>query len=107
MRDILGMMKQAKDLQGKMQALQDELTAIEVEGASGGGLVRVTMTAKGDLKRLTVDPSLLKPEEVEILEDLIVSAYADGRRKAEAKTEEKVRAVTGGLGLPAGMKLPF
>lgn len=107
MRDILGVMKQAKELQGKMQQLQEELAQIEVEGVSGGGLVRVTLTAKNDMKRIAIDPSLLKPEEAEILEDLIVSAYADARRKAEAKSEEKMRSLTGGLGLPGGMKLPF
>jgi len=107
MRDILGVMKQAKELQGKMQQLQEELAQIEVEGVSGGGLVRVTLTAKNDMKRVAIDPSLLKPEEAEILEDLIVSAYADAKRKAEAKSEEKMRSLTGGLGLPGGMKLPF
>ncbi|MCC6983480.1 MAG: YbaB/EbfC family nucleoid-associated protein [Bauldia sp.] len=107
MRDILGVMKQAKELQGKMQQLQEELAQIEVEGVSGGGLVRVTLTAKNDMKRIAIDPSLLKPEEAEILEDLIVSAYADAKRKAEAKSEEKMRSLTGGLGLPGGMKLPF
>jgi DNA-binding YbaB/EbfC family protein len=107
MRDILGMMKQAKELQGKMQQLQDELAGIEVEGVSGGGLVRVTLTAKNEMKRIAIDPSLLKPEEAEILEDLVVTAHNDARKKAEAKTEEKMRSVTGGLGLPAGMKLPF
>jgi DNA-binding YbaB/EbfC family protein len=107
LRDILGMMKQAKELQGKMQQFQDELALIEVEGVSGGGLVRVTLTAKNEMKRVSIDPSLLKPEEAEILEDLIVTAYSDAKKKAEAKAEEKMRSLTGGLGLPAGMKLPF
>jgi DNA-binding YbaB/EbfC family protein len=107
MRDILGMMSKAKELQAKMQELQDELATTEVEGSSGGGLVKVTLTAKGEMRRLAVDPSLLKPEESEILEDLVVTAHNDARRKAEAKTEERMRSLTGGLGLPAGMKLPF
>jgi DNA-binding YbaB/EbfC family protein len=107
MRDLLGMMSKAKELQSKMQDMQAEVALIEVEGASGGGLVKIVMTAKGDLKKLSIDPSLLKPEDAEMVEDLIVAAHADARGKAEQKMAEKMQDLTGGLGLPAGMKLPF
>ena len=102
MADFLGMMKQAMQLQSKMKALQDELAQVEVSGASGGGLVAVTMTAKMEIKSLKIDPSLLKPEEAEILEDLLVTAHGDARRKAEAAMQEKMQAITGKLGLPPG-----
>jgi nucleoid-associated protein EbfC len=105
--DFMGMMKQAQALQAKMAEAQAELEALEVEGEAGAGVVRLTLTAKGDLKSLSIDPSLLKPEEKEILEDLIVSAHAQARAKAEAATAEKMKSVTGGLQLPPGLKLPF
>ena len=105
MADFLGMMKQAAQLQSKMQAMQAELDSIEVEGSAGGGMVSVRLTAKGDLKGVKVDDSLMKPEEKEILEDLLVTAYADARRKAEAVMQEKMKALTGGLPLPPGMNL--
>jgi DNA-binding YbaB/EbfC family protein len=88
-----------------MQAMQAELDQIEVEGTAGGGLVSVTLSAKGDLKGVKVDDSLLKPTEKEILEDLIVAAHADARRKAEVVMQEKMKAVTGGLSLPPGLGL--
>lgn len=103
MADFMGLMKQAAQLQSKMQALQAELDQIEVEGTAGGGMVSVRMTAKGDLKGITVDDSMLKPSEKEVLEDLLVAAHADARRKAEATLQEKMKAVTGGLPLPPGM----
>jgi len=105
MRDMMGMMKQAAQLQSKMQQLQAELDAITVEGASGGGLVTVTTTAKGELKSVSIDPTLLKPEEKEIVEDLIVAAHADARKKGEAVMQDKMRELTGGLPLPPGLKL--
>ncbi len=105
--DLMGMMKQAKELQSKMESMQQEVAAMEVLGASGGGLVKVTMNGKGDLKAISIDPSLMKPEEAEIVEDLIVTACNDARAKAEAALAEKMRAMTGGLQLPPGMKLPF
>ncbi|MEA2983796.1 MAG: nucleoid-associated protein EbfC [Alphaproteobacteria bacterium] len=105
MADFMGLMKQATQLQSKMQALQAELDEIEVEGAAGGGLVMVRMTAKGDLKGVSIDPSLMKPEEKEIVEDLIVAAHAEARRKAEATMQEKMKGLTGGLPLPPGLKL--
>jgi DNA-binding YbaB/EbfC family protein len=105
MADFMGMMKQAAQLQAKMQELQAELDTIEVEGTAGGGLVVIRLSAKGDLKGTKIDHSLLKPEEKEILEDLLVAAHADARRKAEALLQEKMKSLTGGLTLPPGLKL--
>ena len=107
MADFLGMMKQAAQLQSKMQEMQAELDRIEVEGTSGGGMVTVRLTAKGDLKGVKIDDALFKPGDKEILEDLLVAAHADARRKAEAVMQEKMQDITGGLSLPPGMKLPF
>jgi DNA-binding YbaB/EbfC family protein len=105
MADFLGMMKQAAQLQTKMQELQAELDRIEVEGAAGGGLVTVKLSAKGELRGVKLDPSLIKPEEKEILEDLLVAAHADARRKAEEVMQDKMKALTGGMPLPPGLKL--
>jgi DNA-binding YbaB/EbfC family protein len=105
MADFLGMMKQAQQLQSKMQEMQAELDTIEVEGQAGGGLVRVTLTAKGEMKSASVDASLLKPEEKGIVEDLLVAAHGEARRKAEAVMAEKMKGLTGGLPLPPGLKL--
>jgi DNA-binding YbaB/EbfC family protein len=103
MADFLGMMKQAAQLQSKMQAMQEELGNVEVEGLSGGGLVSVRMTAKMEVKAIKIDPSLMKADEREILEDLLVTALGDARRKAELAMAEKMQALTGGLGLPPGL----
>jgi DNA-binding YbaB/EbfC family protein len=105
MTDFMGLMKQAAQLQSKMEALQAELEQIEVEGTAGGGMVSVKLSAKGELRGITIDDSLLKPSEKEILEDLLVAAHADARRKAEATVQEKMKAVTGGLPLPPGLGL--
>jgi DNA-binding YbaB/EbfC family protein len=105
MADFLGMMKQAAQLQSKMKELQDELDRTEVEGAAGGGLVTVTLSAKGDLKGVKLDDSLMKPGETEIMEDLLVAAHADARRKAEEVMQDKMKNLTGGLPLPPGMTL--
>src|SRR3978361_622887 len=105
MADFLGMMKQAAQLQSKVQAMQEELGHVEVEGISGGGLVAVRMTAKMVVKAFKIDPSLIKPDEREILEDLLVTAHNDARRKAEAAMQEKMQSLTGGLGLPPGVGL--
>src|SRR5207244_580529 len=105
MADFMSLMKQAAEMQAKMQELQAELDRIEVEGTSGGGLVTIRMSAKGELKGLKIDPSLLKPEEKEILEDLLVAAHADARRKADDVMQEKMKGLTGGLSLPPGLKL--
>ena len=103
--DMMGLMKQAAQLQSKMQEMQAELDRIEVEGTAGGGMVTVKLTAKGELKGVKLDDSLMKAEEKEILEDLLVAAHADGRRKAETVMQEKMKSLTGGLPLPPGMKL--
>jgi DNA-binding YbaB/EbfC family protein len=107
MKDIMGLMKQAQAMQTRMQEVQGELETIEVQGQSGGGMVVVTLSGKGALKNVSIDDSLLKVEEKEILEDLLVTAHEDARKKAERATEEKMKAVTAGLPLPPGMKLPF
>jgi DNA-binding YbaB/EbfC family protein len=106
MADFLGLMKQAAQLQSKMQAMQAELESIEVEGTAGGGMVSVKLTAKGDMKGVAIDDSLMQPGDKEVLEDLLVAAHADARRKAEAVMQEKMKAVAGGLPLPPGMN-PF
>jgi DNA-binding YbaB/EbfC family protein len=103
MPDFLGMMKQAAQLQSKMQAMQEELGQLEVEGTSGGGLVTVRMSAKMDVKAVKIDPSLMKADEREVLEDLLVTALTDARRKAETAMQEKMQSLAGGLGLPPGL----
>jgi DNA-binding YbaB/EbfC family protein len=105
MRDMMGMMKQVQAMQAKFADMQAEMDRIEIEGQAGGGMVRVTLTAKGALKGVKVDPSLMKEGEAEILEDLIVAAHADAKAKSEKVMEEKMKALTGGLPLPPGMKL--
>ena len=105
MPDFLGLMKQAAQLQAKMQEMQAELDQIEVEGEAGGGVVTVRLSAKGDMKGVSIDASLLKPEEKEIVEDLVVAAHAEARRKAEAVMQDKMHSLTGGLPLPPGLKL--
>jgi len=105
MADFMGLMKQAAEFKTKMEAMQAELEASEVEGTSGGGLVAVKLNGKGDVKAVRIDDTLLKPAEKEILEDLLVAAHADGRRKVEAMMQEKMQGIAGGLPLPPGMKL--
>ena len=105
MADFLGLMKQAAELKSKMESMQAELDQIEVEGASGGGLVTVKLSGKGEMRSVKIDESLIKPQEKEIVEDLIVAAHADARRKAEALLQEKMKSVAGGLPLPPGLKL--
>ena len=105
MADFMGLMKQAAEFKSKMEAMQAELDRIEVEGAAGGGMVAVTLSGKGDLRHARVDDSLFKPDQKEIVEDLIVAAHADAKRKLEAMLAEKMQALTGGLPLPPGLKL--
>ena len=105
MPDFLGLMKQASELKSKMDAMQAELERLEVEGAAGGGLVAVKISGKGDLRCAAIDDSLLKPDQKEILEDLLVAAHADAKRKLETQLAEKMQALTGGLPLPPGLKL--
>ena len=107
MRGMNQMLQQAQKLQKQMDDMQKQLESIEVEGASGGGMVKVTVTGKGDLKRLKIDPSLLDPAEVEMLEDLIVAAVHDAKSKADNQASSEMSKLTGGLSLPGGMKLPF
>jgi nucleoid-associated protein EbfC len=105
MRDMMGLMKQAQQMQQKMADVQAELDTIEVEGAAGGGMVTVTMTAKGALKAVRIDPSLMVPDEREIIEDLIVAACADARGRADRVMQERMAEITKGLPIPPGMKL--
>jgi nucleoid-associated protein EbfC len=105
MKNIFGMMKQAQELQSKMAELQAELETMEVEGASGGGLVKVTMTGKGAMAKISIDASVVKPGEMEILEDLILAAHNDAKQKAEKAMAEKMQEITAGLPLPPGLKL--
>ncbi|NND48940.1 MAG: YbaB/EbfC family nucleoid-associated protein [Rhizobiales bacterium] len=105
MTDFLGMMKQAKQLQEKMQAMQEGLAEIEVEGSSGGGLLSVTLSGKGEMVRVHIDPSMVKPDDAQILEDLLVAAHNDAKSKLEATLAEKMSELTGGLPLPPGFNL--
>ena len=105
MVDFLGLMKQATELKSKMEAMQAELDRLEVEGTSGGGMVTIKISGKGDLRGVSIDDSLLKPDQKEILEDLLVAAHADAKRKLEIQLAEKMQALTGGLPLPPGLKL--
>jgi DNA-binding YbaB/EbfC family protein len=105
MADFLGLMKQAAELKSKMEAMQAELERVEVDGTAGGGLVTVRLSGKGEMKSVKIDDSLVRPQEKEIVEDLIVAAHADARRKAEALVQEKMKNVAGGLPLPPGLKL--
>jgi DNA-binding YbaB/EbfC family protein len=107
MKDLMGMMGKVKEMQAKMEKMQAEVAALEVEGKSGGGLVHVRMNGKGELLGLKIDPSLFKEEEVEILEDLVVAAHKDAKDKAESQMAEKTKALTAGLPIPPGFKLPF
>ena len=107
MVNIGNMMKQAQQLQKKMAEAQEKLNSIEVQGVSGGGMVKVTATAKGDIKRIVLDESLLNSSEKEITEDLIVAAINDAKQKGELAAQEEMKSLTGGMPLPPGMKLPF
>jgi DNA-binding YbaB/EbfC family protein len=105
MRDLMKIMKQAQDMQSRMQKMQEELTELTVEGQAGAGLVRLTLNGKGDLTGIKIDPSLAKPDEVEILEDLVSAAFRDAKGKVETAMHAKMQEVTGGLPLPPGFKL--
>jgi nucleoid-associated protein EbfC len=104
-KDIMGMMKQVQQMQSKMQDMQNELAEMEVSGQSGGGLVAVTLNGKGEMRSIKIDPSLLKPEEAEILEDLIVAATTDAKAKVDDVMQERMQSMAGGLPLPPGLKL--
>ena len=107
MKDILGLMGKAKEMQAKFQAMQDEIAGLEASGQSGGGLVTLTLSGKFEIKSLKIDTTLMRPDEGEVLEDLIVAAHNDAKAKVEALMQEKTRELTAGLQLPPGMKLPF
>lgn len=107
MKNIGNLMKQAQQMQGKMQELQEKLGEAEVEGVSGGGMVTVVLNGKGEMRKLTVDPSVVDPADKEILEDLILAAHNDAKAKAEAMMQEEMKKLTGGLNLPPGMGMPF
>ena len=107
MKNLGQMMKQAQQMQAKMAEMQEGLDALEVSGAAGGGLVSVTLTGKGDMRAIKIDPSLVIAEEVEVLEDLVTAAFNDAKAKVETHMQEEMAKVTGGLNLPPGMNLPF
>ncbi len=107
MKNLGNMLKQAQQMQARMQEMQARLEAMEVQGQAGGGMVKVTLTGKGDLRRVSLDPSLVSPDDREMLEDLIVAAHADAKQKVEAAMAEEMQKATAGMSLPAGIKLPF
>lgn len=107
MKNLGNMMKQAQQMQAKMQEMQGRLSEMEVIGSAGGGMVQVTLTGKGDMRKVTIDPSVIDPEEREMLEDLILAAHNDAKAKVEATMQEEMGKLTGGLNLPPGMKFPF
>jgi len=105
MKDLMKMMKQAQEIQGRMQRMQEELAALEVSGQSGAGLVKVTLNGKGEMRSGKIDPSLLKPDDAEIVEDLVLAAFQDAKGKVEGEMQKRMQEVTGGLPLPPGLKL--
>ena len=107
MRNIAGLMKQAQQMQEKMQEMQTRLEAMELDGESGAGMVRVTLNGKGEMRRIKIDPKMADPADTEMLEDLIVAAHRDAKGKLEAATAEEMQKISGGLQLPPGFKLPF
>jgi DNA-binding YbaB/EbfC family protein len=107
MKNLAGMMKQAQQMQAKMQEMQETLVDMEIEGQSGAGMVKIMLNGKGEMKGIKLEKSIVDPEEIEVLEDLIVAAYNDAKVKVESQVQEKMKDVTGGLNLPEGFKLPF
>lgn len=107
MKNIAGLMKQAAQMQQKMEELQTRLSELTLEGAAGAGMVTITLNGKGEMKGVCIDPKLLDPNDAEMVQDLIVAAHADAKRKLEALAAEEMQKMTGGLNLPPGMKLPF
>jgi len=107
MKNLGSMMKQVQEMQSRMQEMQDDLANQEVTGSSGAGMISVTMNCKGEMRGVKIDPSLVDPSDVEVLEDLIVAATNDAKAKADARMSDEMQKLTGGLSLPPGMKLPF
>jgi DNA-binding YbaB/EbfC family protein len=105
MKDLMKMMKQAQEIQGRMQQMQEELAALEVSGQSGAGLVRITLNGKGEMRSVKIDSSLMKPDDVEIVEDLVLAAFQDAKGKVEGEMQKRMQEVAGGLPLPPGLKL--
>jgi hypothetical protein len=107
MTDFSELMKQAGAMQARLQAAQEKIAALEIEGQSGGGMVRIRLNGKGYVKSVAIEPALLKPEDGEVLEDLVAAALNDAKAKLETRAQEEMRALASGLPLPPGMKLPF
>ena len=107
MKNLTGLMKQAQEMQTKMAEIQARLEATDTEGVAGAGMVRVTLSGRGDMRGITIDPKLADPAEMEMLEDLIVAAHRDAKAKSDALSQAEMSKATGGLNLPAGLKLPF
>lgn len=107
MKDLLGLMSKAKEMQAKMQTMQEEMANLEAAGTAGGGMVSVVLTGKFEMKSLKIDPSIFKESDVEILEDLLLAAHNDAKAKVERTMQEKTQELTAGLPIPPGMKLPF
>lgn len=107
MKNLAGLMKQASQMQSRMQDAQKELANLVVDGSAGAGLVTVQLTGKGEMRNLRIDPKLAEPSDMETLQDLIVAAYTDAKAKAEAASSDAMREVTGGIDLPPGLNLPF
>ena len=107
MKNIANLMKQAQAMQGKMAEMQERLEATEVAGQAGAGLVEVVLNGKGEMKRVRIDRTLAAPDDVEVLEDLIVAAHADAKARVEVTMQEEMGRITGGMGLPPGFKMPF
>jgi len=107
MKNLGALMKQAQEMQSKMAELQERLSAMTVEGQSGGGMVRVALSGKGEMRSIKIDPALVDPQEVEVLEDLVVAAVNDARAKVDQESQAEMQKLTGGLSLPGGFKLPF
>ncbi|MFI5020836.1 MAG: YbaB/EbfC family nucleoid-associated protein [Alphaproteobacteria bacterium] len=107
MKNLGQLMKQAQEMQNRMQEMQQKLAEIELEGTSAGGMVKVTVNGRSEMRRVKIDPALVDPKEVEVLEDLVVAAFNDAKAKVEARVAEEMQKLTGGLPLPPGLKLPF
>ena len=105
MKDFMGVMKKMGEMQAQMQRMQEDLGALEIDGQAGAGLVKVTLTGKGDMKRVAIDQSLMKPDEAEILEELIVAATQDAKAKLDVEVQVRMQEIAGGLPLPPGLKL--
>jgi DNA-binding YbaB/EbfC family protein len=107
MKNLGQMMKQAQEMQAKMQEMQEKLAEIEIDGSSGAGMVSVTVSGKGDLRKVKIDPSLFDSDDAEVVEDLIVAAFSDAKRKLDERLQEEMSKLTGGLNLPPGFQMPF